>query len=642
MIEPMAKVRLVCPRNLTDQVTSLLQELGVLHIESTPYEATTIPLHPQVIDETARRHKAELERLREDLQRLLVLLPEAPPAAVRTPRSAGGRLAAERGERVPEKWEQIAQFVRQVSSRVDSLVNRLKACEDELALLAKYEKALEVLTPFLRLIGASAELDHLIVVLEEQPRGDHVLPLLHEMMVKVTDNRYELFHSRLDERSMAVLLVFPKMYTARIRSLLWQEGINELRLPASVSDKPIGQALRIMLKKKVELPRRASRYRKELMNLALRWRRALQRAQEAVTDRLNQIEAETLFYRTELTTFVYGWVPRRLLGDLIGRIEREFGGTVVLEECPIDRREWGTVPVVLRNPPLIKPFEALTRLIALPRYGSIDPTPYLAIFFPLFYGTILGDVGYGLLLCIVAWTIRRRYGHHPLVQDLSAVFLTASASAVVFGFLFGELFGQFGERIGFHPILNRMEAFIPLLALSLGVGTLHVLLGIALGILWAWRQGERREAFAKLGGLLLVLAFACLIGSLAGRLSREWVDLSLAGLLLSLLIVFAFGGIRGALELHNLVNVLSYLRLMGIGLASAALAFAANTLGAMAGNLLLALLIGGLLHTVNLAFGILSPTIQSLRLHYVEFFENFFAAGGKPYRPFGRQVEVNR
>lgn len=88
------------------------------------------------------------------------------------------------------------------------------------------------------------------------------------------------------------------------------------------------------------------------------------------------------------------------------------------------------------------------------------------------------------------------------------------------------------------------------------------------------------------------------------------------------------------MELHNLVNVLSYLRLMGIGVASAALAFAANKLGGMAGNVFVGIVIAATLHGINIVFGVLSPTIQALRLHYVEFFENFFAPGGRPYKPF--------
>jgi V/A-type H+-transporting ATPase subunit I len=104
----------------------------------------------------------------------------------------------------------------------------------------------------------------------------------------------------------------------------------------------------------------------------------------------------------------------------------------------------------------------------------------------------------------------------------------------------------------------------------------------------------------------------------------------------TLLLLFILGGARAAMELHNVVNILSYLRLMGIGVASAALAFAANTLGGLVGNVVLGVMIGLLFHFINLMFGIFSSTIQSLRLHYVEFFENFFQPGGREYRPFKR------
>lgn len=631
MIEPMTKVRLVAPRSLLDRVIALLQDAGVLHIESAPAEAAQIPLRPQVIDEPTRQCQAELERLYGELQRLLLLL----PAGEGTPAESARE---ENGQRATGDWKRIAHIARQIGHRVDYLTSRLKQCEDELALLSKYEKAIEALAPFLRLIGDSEEFDHFAITLEEDQRVERLLPLLHEMMAKATDNRYELFHSRLDDRAMAVLLVFPKTYTSRIRGLLWEEGINELRLPTSVSDKPLGQALRIVLKKKVDLPTRAARYREALVEVARAWRPELLRYRDAVAQRLQQIEATSYFYQTELASFIYGWVPRRALGALSTRVGKEFRGQVVLEECPIHIAEWERVPVVLNNPQWLRPFESLTRLIALPRYGSIDPTPYLAIFFPLFYGMILGDVGYGLLLLLVTVIIRHRYGHHPFVQNLTVVFLIASGAAVLFGLLFGELFGELGQHIGLHPVLNRMQAFIPLLYLSIGIGACHVSLGILLGAFWAWSQGDWQHCLGKLSGLTLVLSFAALIGGLAGLFPPFWVKGASVGLLGSLALILIFGGARGAMELHNLVNVLSYLRLMGIGMASAALAFAANKLGGMVGNVLLAIVIGVTFHAINLVFGLISPTIQSLRLHYVEFFENFFAPGGKPYRPFKREA----
>ena len=629
MIEPMAKVRLIAPRHLVDGVTATLQEIGVLHIESTPSEAIRIPLPPYVMDEAARQRRTTLDRLREELRRLLLLLPEIAPGEWRG-------VGPSRPELTEEGLARLVQLVGDVGSRVDETSARLKACEEELALLSKYEKALVALTPFLSFIQESEELDHLGVTLEEKEEDHRLLGVLHEMMAKMTHNRYELFHARLDERSLVVLMIFQKAESSKIRSLLWEEGITELQLPVSVADKPLGQALRIILQKKAELPIQASRHRQDLKDLAVRWRQVLAQSYEAVLGCLEQIDATAYFYQTKMASFIYGWVPRRFLAGMSGRISAEFGGKVVIEDYPINPKEWRTIPVVLRNPGVLRPFETLTRLIALPVYGSIDPTPYLAIFFPLFYGMILGDVGYGLLLLAGAAIVRRRYIETPIVRDLAAVFLVASAAAIMFGVLFGELFGELGEHIGLRPILNRMEAFIPFLAVSITIGTLHVALGIVLGAWSAWRRGDRRECVVKLGGLLLVVSFVVLIASVANLLPRTWVTAETAVLLSSLAIIFIFGGIRGAMELHNLVNVLSYLRLMGIGVASAALAFAANTLGGMVGNVFLAVAIAGTLHAINFVFGILSPTIQSLRLHYVEFFENFFAPGGRPYKPFRR------
>jgi V/A-type H+-transporting ATPase subunit I len=612
-----------------DRLTSTLQEIGVLHVESTP-EETQVPIRPQVLDESVRRRRGELERLREDVRRLLLLLPEIPLDEGMTAR------LTRHSELTEDGLTHLAGWVREIGCHVDDLVTKLKTSEEELALLSKYERALAGLTPFLQFVQESEELDHLGVTLDERDGSGDLLPLLREMMAKITDNRYELFHTRIDVHSLVVLLVFPKAHSPRVRNLLWEEGVAELRLPVSVSDKPLGEAVRMLLQKKTELPLDANRYRRELREVALLRRRELVEYHDAIACCLEQIEVSLYFYQTEMAGLIYGWVPCRMRTDLRRRIEDEFGGKVVLEECPVAPKEWEAVPVALWNPGFFGPFERLTRAVALPRYGSIDPTPYVAVFFPLFYGVILGDVGYGLLLLVVAAMVRRRYRSHPLVRDLSTIFLSASGMAILFGLLFGEFFGELGEYVGLHPILNRMQAFMPLLAMSIGMGTVHMLLGMALGARSAWRHGNRRECLTKCGGMVLVLSFISLIASLAGLAPREWMSAEGIGLLCSLVIIFVLGRGRGAMELHNLVNVLSYLRLMGIGVASAALAFAANKLGGMVGNVILAIAIAGTLHGINFIFGILSPTIQSLRLHYVEFFENFFVPGGRPYKPFRR------
>lgn len=439
MIEPMVKVRLVSPSTRVEHVTAVFQEVGVLHIDSSPIEVGEIRLRPQVMNECVRQRRAELVRLHEDLRRLLLLLPGIP---------SDERLTAQ-STRQPELTEvcltHLAGRVGEIGRHIDDLATRLKTSEEELALLSKYERALAGLAPFLQFIQKSEELDHLGVTLEVGEESRDLLPLLRELMAKITHNRYELFHTSMEEPVLIVLLVFPKEYSVKIRALLCEEGITELRLPASVSDKPLGEALRMLLQKKTELPLDADRCRRELRESALRCRQELAQYQETVERCLDQIEASTLFYQTDMATFIYGWVPCCALALLSLRIENEFGGKVVLETYSVVPKEWAAVPVALRNPGFLRPFETLTRVVALPRYGSIDPTPYVTAFFPLFYGVILGDVGYGLLLLVAAAMARRRYRSHPLLHDLSTIFLSASGSAIVFGLLFGEVFGELGE-----------------------------------------------------------------------------------------------------------------------------------------------------------------------------------------------------
>ncbi|HEY5599999.1 MAG TPA: hypothetical protein VIK48_04845, partial [Candidatus Manganitrophaceae bacterium] len=177
---------------------------------------------------------------------------------------------------------------------------------------------------------------------------------------------------------------------------------------------------------------------------------------------------------------------------------------------------------------------------------------------------------------------------------------------------------------------------LKILFFSLAVGAAHILLGIGLGLFIFIRSGRRREAMTKLIGLFLLAAFSLALAGMTGLVSRSAIFIGLAGLLVGFPLLIAQGGASAAMELHNLVNILSYLRIMGIGVASVALAFAANKLSSLAPHPALGVLIGVSLHAINLAFCVVSPTIQSLRLHYVEFFENFFQGGGREYRPFKR------
>ena len=633
MIVPMAKIRVLGPTTLLSAVVRLLQEVGAVHIESAPGDIrrlqSEIPvIRHHVLDPESQQIRAVLEAMQEKVRKLLLVLPAVPER----PGDDGGPalLPDDAGE---DAFQTVNARLDALTSRAEALVAERKRHQDEQSLFTRYDKVLKVLAPLIGMVRESRELECTGLILPAQERS--VATLLEEALSRLTDGRFEIVYREVDKDTLAGLLIFPGEKAAEARALLWEKNIGELRLPASVADKPLAEALEIIVRRQGELPAAIRDREEALAAISREWRGQLLDLRRRLANRVERIRASASFYETRMTFLLYGWIPEDEAARLGETVAERFGDIVVVERIPIGRSEEETVPVVLRNRRAVRPFEIFTRVLPLPLYGTIDPTPLVAVFFPLFYGIIIGDIGYGLLLLAIARIVKRRYGKDPLVADATSVFAWAALSAVAWGFAYGELFGDLGERLGLRPLLlRRMGDFRSILLFALGIGAAHVLLGVGLGIRTAFRRGKKREMVSKTSGLGLLVAFAAMIAGLAGGAPRHLFWSGLAGALVSLIVMVRSGGAAAAMEAHNLVNVLSYLRITGIGVASAALAYTANRFVSLSGIPVLGILAGLTLHAINLAFCVLSPTIQSLRLHYVEFFENFFVGGGRAYKPF--------
>jgi V/A-type H+-transporting ATPase subunit I len=313
---------------------------------------------------------------------------------------------------------------------------------------------------------------------------------------------------------------------------------------------------------------------------------------------------------------------------------------VILEQAAVEEGE--TPPVLMHNPAPARPFESLVRLLATPRYGSIDPTLLMGVFVPLFFGIMLGDVVYGAILLALAIAANHRLRDRPsALRDLSRVFMLSASWAIVWGVVYGEYLGDLGHRaLGIEPIwINREEALESLLLFALAIGATHITLGLLLGVRQALKFHQRHELLERLSLLLTLAALFTLAAIAAEYLPGELITPSFAVIVTALVILMVLGGSMGLvmapLELIGLIgNVLSYLRIAALGVASVYLARVANELGA-SGPLWLGLLVATLFHTLNLALGAFSPTVQALRLHYVEFFSKFYDEGGDDFRPFG-------
>ncbi len=630
----MARIRIVGPRPLLSQAVGRLQELGTIHIDAAPAGIREIQdqvpvLRRHALDPAALAARESLETALDAVRKILLVLP-VPPAPLP---GGGGVPDLSPPDADARSLRELSRELDALDARAAALVAGRKAREDELSLFSRYDKVLDALSPLIALVRESRELECTGLVIQAQERD--VAPVLTQALARLTAGNYEIIYREVDKDTLAALLVFPKEKAAEAKALLYGKNIGELRLPAAVADKPVGEAFAIIRTKQRELPAEIRRIDDELLDLARTWREPLLRLRLWLENRVERIRTSSSFYETRMTFLLYGWVPRAALDGVRNSLAASFGPLVVVEELPIGRSEEEAVPVALRNRPCVRPFEILTGVLPLPRYGTIDPTPLVAVFFPLFYGAIIGDVGYGLLLFGIALYARRRFRSHPLFAGLASIYAVAALSAVAWGFAFGELFGDLGERAGIAPpLIRRMKDFRATMALAVAIGASHVLLGIGLGVYTAARRRRRGEAVARAAGFVLVVSSLVLLAGLAGALPPPAVPAGAAVLVACLPILFVSGGPKAAMELHNLMNVFSYLRIMGVGVASVALAYAANRIAFAAGPPLVVVPAAIALHAINLAFGVLSPAIQSMRLHYVEFFENFFVGGGRAYKPF--------
>ncbi|MBI4715900.1 MAG: hypothetical protein HY760_08195, partial [Nitrospirae bacterium] len=470
---------------------------------------------------------------------------------------------------------------------------------------------------------------------------DSPLNLLREAVSSVTGGRDELLVRRIDPETLACLLIYPRDLDPELRELLRTEGVPEIRPPADYADRSFVEALKGILQRTSVLPGEIAEAEDRLRELSDVHGAAIAAAKRELTDRLARLSASASFDGTGQAFLIHGWVPRGPLPDLRERLQKGIGPAHLLEEGAVPVEDLDRVPVSLNNPRLLRGFERLTRLLSLPRYGSIDPTPWLALFFPLFFGIMVGDAGYGALLLGIALGVRARVPNPP-IRDLASAFAFSSAAAVLLGVCFGEYFGLPPERVGLSGLggwIRREESLPLFLAAAVGIGVGHLAVGVLLGFRTAIRR-RRRQEFPLLTGKLLFLTGGASLawGALAGGLPL-WTVAGGGMLGLSVILLILGERWRAPLDLLKLSgHVLSYARLMGFGAASIYLAYLANFFGETLEPLAAGIAAALFFHGLNLLMGLYAPAIQALRLHYVEFFDKFYLAGGVPYRPFRREA----
>jgi V/A-type H+-transporting ATPase subunit I len=633
VLVPMTKVQILGRRGEVERAIDELHQLGLVEI------ADARPSHAlDALDGTDAR-SAHREALRELATRLDGLLADVADDT--------GPAQAPSIQR-PLDTAVVAAELDRLSPVVDSLRRRSDELRDEALVLPGY---LEPLRRLLPLAPEIVELDDAqlrvlrlgTAALVLNTDDERVVDAIREHLADQLGDRFHLVWTRVDDGAIGCLVVFPVQHRQTVQALLGQAQVRHAALPDAFERLSLRAAVETMERRLAELPQAISAVRAERTALLVPHAARLHGLRVAVAGELERLEAVERLGATQRAFVAVCWVPRRELTRLACELESRLGAEVLVEDLATSPRD-PEAPLLMRNSPLARPFEPLVRFLDLPRAGSFDPTLLMALVLPLMFGAMVGDVGYGAVLLALALIVHRSYAARaPALAGIAWVAVACAAWSIVFGILFGELFGDLGTRLfgDWAVWQDRLapEALVPLLLFAVAVGAAHVVLGLVLGAWQAVRFGERGELLDKVGSLLVLLGLFGLAGWAADQLSSGALTPSVGAVVVGVVLVMAPSGALGLITgplalLGRLGNVLSYLRLAAVGLASAHLASVANEL-ATVGPIWMGVLVAAFFHALNLALASFSPMIQALRLHYVEFFATFLTGGGRAFAPFG-------
>ena len=352
--------------------------------------------------------------------------------------------------------------------------------------------------------------------------------------------------------------------------------------------------------------------------------------------------------RTEKTFYFDGWVIKSAV-DKVKNVLDKYGCYYEITEPEKGEQ----MPILLKQNSLTDPFQSITDLYSTPSVNDIDPTPFLAPFYFIFFGLMLSDAAYGLILSVGSFILLKHYRLEGMMKRLVKMFMFCGISTFFWGVLFG---GWFGDMFGISPAwFNPVEEPMTLLVFSLILGGIHIFVGMGLKAYILLRNGQTIDAICDifLWYLLLIGIVVFALGSSIAPIATEigkWMSIiGAVGIVLTGgRSKKGIGKITGGLgSLYGITSylsdVLSYSRLLALGLATGVVSQVINTLGKMVGGGVLGVIVMIVVfvigHVFNLAINTLGTFVHSSRLQYVEFFGKFFDGGGTPFNPFSRKTK---
>ena len=460
------------------------------------------------------------------------------------------------------KTDNPDKYISNIESSVSKNIDELKSIDEKHINLKSLLAKLEVI----KSLGLDAS------ILQEYDTLDFFIGYFEDNKInlkdeidKITDNYnlYNGFHKK--KRIIAVFV--EKNKSAAVLERLNELGFCEIDVSglskSSITSEDTIKKIESDLK---ELNEKKEKINKELASISDRWSSYIENRENHLDGEIEKAEAPLRFSVTENAFIIEGWIPAQKYSEVKTKLKTASDDKIFIKETG----NIGNAPVKLDNKGPAKSFGFFMDLYSLPSYKELDPTFFMFLMFPIFFGFMLGDWGYGLLTLIIFAVLRSKI---PKAKDILTVLMLSSVSTIIFGLLYDEFFGiELFHEMGIHfpnlLVRSNSEGATLLLVYALGLGVLHISTGYIVGFVNELKEhGLKTAILEKLSWLIYMAGFFPMLLAffdIGNYLSGYRLIFLITGMIL---IVWG-EGVKGLLELISpLTNVLSYARLMAVGLA---------------------------------------------------------------------------
>jgi V/A-type H+-transporting ATPase subunit I len=639
--EQMTEVELVLPAEKAVAVTGVLAKAGVFHQLDSSYASTEMELESTDGWQQRSSAFAVLERRLLSIMEFLGVEEGTPP-----PVDMSTVTDAEAAEAATDQLEKHVQVV----------TGGLAKQRERMELLQSYVRQLEPIRQVEAPVNILGEAEYVFSMLGVIPVDN-----LERLQMSLGHVPFTLLTLWKDNQRAVVLLAGMQQHADILDRAARSAYLNPLSLPEEYQGTPqqiierlhseIGQVHQKMVEQKGETAKLRDEYHEQLR--ALLWRTRTGRMLASALAR---------FGKLRYTYLTVGWVPMSRLTTLVGQLKQVSEDILIETSLARRGRAERDIPVSLKNPGILRAFQQLVTTYGRPRYEEIDPTLFIAITFPILFGAMFGDVGHGFVLALLGGLLAsRRIRALRSMAALGTVVAISGLSAMVFGFLYGSVFGR--DQVLPALWLQPMENILQILIIAVAVGVVLLSVGFLTGILNAWVARDWGWLLFEHNGIAGLLLYWSLLGLAAGLLLPGFpipsgVFISLAAVS-GLAVMFStplgrlVTGQRPLIEggvamyavqiffemfetLIGLVsNSLSYVRVGAFAVAHAGLSAVVFILADLIspGHGIGYWVVAVLGNLFIIGFEGLIVGIQTLRLEYYEFFGKFFTGGGMRYQP---------